>query len=89
MIWVERYQLAPGTFACCSLLPQRLCNEMANAPLHAEMSLKPLLRHLRRFAKTMSYGRQEDAHEFYYSVLNTMEAIQLTNAGGKERFDMR
>jgi hypothetical protein len=62
---------------------------MANAPLHAEMSLKPLLRHLRRFAKTMSYGRQEDAHEFYYSVLNTMEAIQLTNAGGKERFDMR
>ena len=62
---------------------------MANAPLHAEISLKPLLRHLRRFAKTMSYGRQEDAHEFYYSVLNTMEAIQLTNFGGKDRFDMR
>jgi hypothetical protein len=62
---------------------------MSSAPLHAEMSLKPLLRHLCRFAKTMSYGRQEDAHEFFYSVLNTMEAIQLTNYGGKERFDMR
>lgn len=68
---------------------QRLCHEMSHAPMHAEMSLKPLLRHLRRFAKTMSYGRQEDAHEFFYSVLNTMEAIQLANLGGKERFDMR
>ena len=53
------------------------------------MSVRPLLRHLRRFAKTLSYGRQEDAHEFFYSLLNTMEAIQLTNYGGKERFDMR
>jgi hypothetical protein len=72
-----------------SCASQRLCHEMTNASMHAEMSLKPLLRHLRRFAKTMSYGRQEDAHEFFYSVLNTMEAIQLTNYGGKERFDMR
>jgi hypothetical protein len=28
-------------------------------------------------------------HEFFYSLLNTMEAIQLTNYGGKEHFDMR
>lgn len=71
------------------LCAQRLCHEMSEAPLNTEISLKPLLRHLRRFAKTMSYGRQEDAHEFFYSLLNTMEAIQLTNCGGKDRFDMR
>ncbi len=34
-------------------------------------------------------GLQEDAHEFLYCLLNTMEAIQLTNYGGKERFDVR
>lgn len=79
-----------ATSLCHAFPPlQRLCHEMANASLNAEMSLKPLLRHLRRFAKTMSYGRQEDAHEFFYSVLNTMEAIQLANLGGKDRFDMR
>lgn len=66
-----------------------LCRRMAEASPGDEVSVRPLLRHLRRFAKTLSYGRQEDAHEFFYSLLNTMEAIQLTNYGGKERFDMR
>lgn len=81
--------LTDSLLCCRRCFLQRLCYEMSSASLNAEMSLKPLLRHLRRFAKTMSYGRQEDAHEFFYSVLNTMEAIQLTNFGGKERFDMR
>jgi hypothetical protein len=62
---------------------------MSIGPVHAVMPLKPLLHHLPRFAKTMSCGRQEDAHEFFYSVLNTMEAIQLTNVGSKDPFDMR
>jgi hypothetical protein len=68
---------------------QVLCKRMADASTGSEVSVRPILSHLRRFAKTLSYGRQEDAHEFFYSLLNTMEAIQLTNYGGKERFDMR
>eukprot|EP00878_Enallax_costatus_P006492 GHUV01006806.1.p1 GENE.GHUV01006806.1~~GHUV01006806.1.p1 ORF type:complete len:820 (+),score=282.32 GHUV01006806.1:139-2598(+) len=68
---------------------QVICKRLDAASAGDEVSIRPLLRHLRRFAKTLSYGRQEDAHEFFYSLLNTMEAIQLTNYGGKERFDMR
>lgn len=76
----------PFTLKTCV---QVLCKRMAEAPVGSEVSVRPLLSHLRRFAKTLSLGRQEDAHEFFYSLLNTLEAIQLTNYGGKERFDMR
>ncbi|WIA19159.1 hypothetical protein OEZ85_003805 [Tetradesmus obliquus] len=79
----------PGNEWCLLCQLQVLCKRMAEAPVGSEVSVRPLLSHLRRFAKTLSLGRQEDAHEFFYSLLNTLEAIQLTNYGGKERFDMR
>jgi hypothetical protein len=68
---------------------QVLCRRLSEAGPGDEVSAKPLLRHLRKFSKTLSYGRQEDAHDFFYNLVMTMEAIQLTNYGGKERFDVR
>jgi hypothetical protein len=52
-------------------------------------TLRPLLRQLRTLNKSLAYGRQEDTHEFFYSLVNTMEAILLKEAGGKERFSLR
>lgn len=40
-------------------------------------------------AKGMAYGRQEDTHELFYSVLNAIEGIQLVEAGGKDAYDVR
>lgn len=52
-------------------------------------TLRPLLRHLRLLNKSLAFGRQEDTHEFFYSLVNTMETILLKEAGGKERFSLR
>jgi hypothetical protein len=52
-------------------------------------ALRPLLRHLRLLNKSLAFGRQEDTHEFFYSLVNTMETILLKEAGGKERFSLR
>jgi len=74
-------QLCAGVSAGRQVLCRRLSAGWPRGP----RSAKPLLRHLRKFSKTLSYGRQEDAHDFFFSLVMTMEAIQLTNYGGKER----
>ncbi|KAI8475527.1 MAG: hypothetical protein J3K34DRAFT_517344 [Monoraphidium minutum] len=53
------------------------------------LSVRQLLRNIRQVAKGMAYGRQEDTHELFYSVLNAVECIQLLEAGGKDAYDIR
>ncbi|GBF87466.1 hypothetical protein Rsub_00177 [Raphidocelis subcapitata] len=53
------------------------------------LSVRPLLRNIRLVAKGMAYGRQEDTHELFYSVVNAIESIQLLEAGGKDAYDAR
>ena len=62
---------------------------VVSEPSRSEVTLKPLLRHLKRMSKSLAYGRQEDTHEFFYSLVNTMESILLAEKGGKQRYDVR
>jgi hypothetical protein len=72
----------------CSFLLQQLAAKVSD-PSTSEVNLKPLLRHLKRMSKSLAYGRQEDTHEFFYSLVNTMESILLAEKGGKSPHDVR
>lgn len=46
-----------------------------------------LLKHVNDFGKCMTYGRQEDSHEFFINLLDTVAEVQLAERGGKAQFD--
>jgi len=80
----------PGGAWCLLCELQDLCMRTSDdgGASHA-LSIRPLLRNIRMVAKGMAYGRQEDTHELFYSVVNTVESIQLVESGGKDEFDER
>ena len=47
------------------------------------------MKRISRIGKEMVYNRQEDAHEFLISLLDTMEGIFYAELGGKKQYDQR
>lgn len=47
------------------------------------------LRNVKRLGKQFTFGRQEDSHELFLRLVEAVEAVQLLEAGGKARHDLR
>ncbi|KAL4424898.1 hypothetical protein ABPG77_002121 [Micractinium sp. CCAP 211/92] len=50
---------------------------------------RPLLLHVKRLGKQFTFGRQECSHELFLRMTEAIEAVQLLEAGGKAKYDLR
>lgn len=78
--------------ALCELqgLAQAAYRDGGDGPARRDaISPLPLLKHVRRLGRQFCFGQQEDSHELYVRLVEAMEQIQLAEAGGRARFDLR
>ncbi|PRW56940.1 meiotic recombination DMC1-like protein [Chlorella sorokiniana] len=81
--------LKPSASEWCALCELEKLAQQAYSKSGGCLNPKPLLKHVKRLGKQFSFGRQEDSHELYLRLMEAIEAVQLVEAGGKARFDLR